>query len=364
MLLSRRRLVFTSTQMYFQCASDFELESFQAKEHPVSLWKSDYMAFPTGVVGDGRSAILKRLCEYYIRQLSFSEDIIDAFIGIINAFDRPQIVGGDPVGHVTATHFYGIPIIRPEYSPGIAQYTFIRGLGYVILSKGTPFSPQTDPTCMFPSWTWASIKATEASASVSEMYYYHSCEKDLINFQEQDVNVMLWDRHKGAVSLSSFANTVDVYTELQPWLDFATWARSYTVTQHETVDSFWRLKVQFDRNMAVHVLEDMAKFGMFLLCLSTRAPLWLRDGDLYVDARGLLVVGTGKETYRRVGAWHCRVKLETTNIPKEIQELVVLACASSLPSRTWRGRPLKSDRWRGTRRLAAAGWEQRTMRLV
>jgi len=318
--------------MYFQCTLKFELESLQTTlpmiVNHVAEYEPYYAAFPTSVVGDEYNGLIKRLCEYYKRHLSFSKDTIDAFVGIINAFDCPQIVGGKLVGHATATHFYGIPIIRPEYVPGIAQNTFLRGLLYFVGRDGTLMpSSQKESTCLFPSWTWASIKANEAMGSIIHMYYPIRHGQCLNTVPDQGVNVMLWDRHKGAVSLSSFANSMDVYTDLQPWLDITTWVRSYTGTLPDTAD----VRVNFDRDTAEHAVQDLAKSEIFLLCLYTEASLWHRDENLYLDATGLLVVGTGQETYRRVGAWHSRVGMEMRNIPEETQQLVVLTRATPPP---------------------------------
>ncbi|XP_014554498.1 hypothetical protein COCVIDRAFT_55448, partial [Bipolaris victoriae FI3] len=89
MLLSRRRLVFTKTQMYFQCRNAMCMESLNPDY-------TDYRRgsifpirrFPSGGIGKTVYDLLCRLEEYYRRELSFGIDSILAFDGVVNAFDE------------------------------------------------------------------------------------------------------------------------------------------------------------------------------------------------------------------------------------------------------------------------------------
>ncbi|EMD85443.1 hypothetical protein COCC4DRAFT_117630, partial [Bipolaris maydis ATCC 48331] len=89
MLLSRRRLVFTKTQMYLQCRKIYCMETL----HP-DFTASDtepfptYQCFPSQGIGQSIVDLSSRLEEYYQRELSFDTDSILAFDGIINAFDE------------------------------------------------------------------------------------------------------------------------------------------------------------------------------------------------------------------------------------------------------------------------------------
>lgn len=75
--------------MYFQCAVQHDVESLNGGLTS-ALFKADYRAFPHQSISHDYMAAYGlgyRLEEYYQRQLSFKSDIIDAFLGIFNAFD-------------------------------------------------------------------------------------------------------------------------------------------------------------------------------------------------------------------------------------------------------------------------------------
>lgn len=79
-LLSRRRLVFTGSQVYFQCRRDHRLEGLTLPSSIESTLKP--RAFPEIYIGLDAVAIYDRLQEYYKRHLSFDTDIPNAFSGI------------------------------------------------------------------------------------------------------------------------------------------------------------------------------------------------------------------------------------------------------------------------------------------
>ena len=106
LLLSRRRLVFTDSEMYFQFLESNCLESL----HPYFTAPRRRMyhlrVFPEGYVGR-HSELNHRLKEYFVRGISFKADTINAVVGIFNAFDALAKRGnhfGEPLLRNSSTY--------------------------------------------------------------------------------------------------------------------------------------------------------------------------------------------------------------------------------------------------------------------
>jgi hypothetical protein len=85
MLLSCRRLVYTESQVYFQCLEMPCLEGlsmeFTSTDRPSWL-----RCFPNRGIGTTVEELYNRLQEYYRLELSYQADILNGFAGIFNAF--------------------------------------------------------------------------------------------------------------------------------------------------------------------------------------------------------------------------------------------------------------------------------------
>ncbi|KAJ4988451.1 HET domain protein [Stagonosporopsis vannaccii] len=152
-LLSRRRLVFTDTQVYFQCLEQHFCESLSVPMGSISrsyqreaeILMQHTQAFPPQGVGTLPKHIYERLREYHLRQLSHDSDILYAFTGILHHFVRRK----KPTYHI-----WGLPFIRTisENGKDLVQDHFLLALlwlpGYDW--KGTKLTRRVD----FPSWSW------------------------------------------------------------------------------------------------------------------------------------------------------------------------------------------------------------------
>lgn len=79
-LLSARRLVFTDTQVYFQCKSAYMLEGWGKQQKELSRNSRLMLAAFPEISGISRaSGVYNRLEEYYRRELSYQSDILNAF---------------------------------------------------------------------------------------------------------------------------------------------------------------------------------------------------------------------------------------------------------------------------------------------
>ncbi|OAG12783.1 HET-domain-containing protein, partial [Paraphaeosphaeria sporulosa] len=148
-LLSRRRLVFTNQQIYFQCLEMHTCESittlFSSRPRPVWVdnpLSDDLQAFPWGVAtqpGD----ITERISTYVQRELSYESDSLNAFMGILNQFWKSD----EPLYHL-----WGLPFHTktPKTVPLETQ-----------LSNALLWTPTHDndnnllrKRQSFPSWSW------------------------------------------------------------------------------------------------------------------------------------------------------------------------------------------------------------------
>lgn len=175
-LLSTRRLIFTDSQIYFQCREMYTCESIgQMLSIKDSTWpkpRSTQMgrepfnftmeAFPP--TKNGRRKIYNIIAEYVRRDLSFDSDILNAFYGILHYYwfqeERPTY------------NAWGLPfptedwLFRPQTSS-----TFSRLFSTALFWVSNKDQPERRPG--FPSWTWAgwydlAPKQTDARFS---MYY-------------------------------------------------------------------------------------------------------------------------------------------------------------------------------------------------
>jgi hypothetical protein len=160
-LLAKRRLVFSASNVYFQCTAMHHDENNRkdlASLHINSLEHFADDSFHTGVfpgygIGKRVQDIVPVISQYLVRQFSYESDTLDAFLGILSTFERSKAL----VGHVG-----GLPV----FSPGTWRNTealsrldmFVYGLNWAISvyqHHGAIFR-RSD----FPSWTWTGWRRT------------------------------------------------------------------------------------------------------------------------------------------------------------------------------------------------------------
>lgn len=90
-LLSRRRVVFTETQTYLQCLTSLQINGPTDTDYSSDNCLANVRVFPNRRIGHGKLAFSDRTEEYYGRELSYHTDIINAFTGIIQAFQHRDI---------------------------------------------------------------------------------------------------------------------------------------------------------------------------------------------------------------------------------------------------------------------------------
>ena len=161
-LLARRKLIFTASQTYFQCHGMHCLESILAPLEELHIHKNIRMrdmveisrVFPVRGLGKNLDDLNNRLNEYLKRSLKFEIDILDAFRGVLAAFENKF---GRRIRSLC-----GIPLFIPDLL-GSELDALVLGLSWSTIAHGQEPKRRTG----FPSWTWAGWKIPEISFHIT-----------------------------------------------------------------------------------------------------------------------------------------------------------------------------------------------------
>jgi hypothetical protein len=219
MLLSRRRLVFTDSQMLFQCCSgEFqELSNITAPSDPTpnmrklafpKIGDEDFTygmraMFPENGIGESAQKIYLRIEEYTARNLSYPGDILNAFNGIFSAFDRSMQGFG--------SHFWGIPILSTHSGSERYQWTqsIVAGLTWYV------WKPCDRRPGLWPSWSWTSVMGNRV---------WFDAHRGAMSLELQNPLTCTFTRSNGAKeSISEYLQGKRDYTEYDRCIGFTTW---------------------------------------------------------------------------------------------------------------------------------------------
>ena len=228
MLLSRRRLVFTESQVFFECQSMCHYEHLKSISNATGPLKEGFRAFPRPDITHRVTQVYEQLEKYYKRELSFSVDIINACVGIFYAFghsSKPAVL--------SATHFYGIPIFFDNTHLNLPHMTFALGLTWIVYNKlelendierDNVFYPALLQSEHFPAWSWASFKAQHPSSGPGRLMFMNRPDLDEPKKYPEDVGAILFNdeirirvTHRSGVEmdLSTYISHPDDYTKFK-----------------------------------------------------------------------------------------------------------------------------------------------------
>lgn len=153
-LLSRRRLVFTEEQMYFECygmycceSINFSMEEMHRKDMQgfkrVFCEDNRVGMFPKGV-GSTSIEIVRRIEEYSRRSLGDPTDILKGMLGIFNAFERSRL---------GINHCSGIPILPSIPARGKPIEGWTPAMGF-FTGMFWDLEERAERRPGFPSWSW------------------------------------------------------------------------------------------------------------------------------------------------------------------------------------------------------------------
>jgi len=319
MILSRRRLVFTETQMYFQCNAVSRIEAqsphepvfFDLSSAPESL-REILVAFPSLAKKPAPHVLYSQLEEYYERRLSYEEDIIKAFLGIINAFDMRH-----GIDRIRATHIGGLPVFYNKRSLNFSlpspegeslmvltpKSTFLHSLMWYI-RPSTDITYDLTNTAYYPSWSFASVNAHLQPNRSRTL----RLEKHLRPFRDQE-DVHVWVKDIGGISVELdqyvWAWSQGLDRELMSTLFIKSWAVSYdedpySEGTHPILNFATRATFLWDNLVS----QSRPNGDMVLLYLGSHD--WDYKRVIYRLAKLLVVEKAGDLAWRRIGLLHSK----------------------------------------------------------
>lgn len=149
-LLSRRRLVFMRSQVYFQCREMHIGENWSFSLAQITIGKHDPMdelrMFAASGVGRRSREILDRINEYVCRKLTYSSDSLNAILGIFVAYET--LTPSEPVYHL-----WGLPMFAEEGADLVS--CMVSSLLWGPYGENSTPSGRLVRVDYMPSWTWA-----------------------------------------------------------------------------------------------------------------------------------------------------------------------------------------------------------------
>jgi hypothetical protein len=325
LVLSRRRLVFTRSQMYFQCNNMHRLENLPPR-HPASsspdpsmdagISHDNLIAFPNLNIGSTVQTIYRQIEEYYHRNLSFHEDIVKAVTGIINSFELGQ--GTD---RIRATQLFGLPIFYSQTSPTFClpsekkcsptvftpTSTFAHSLIWTISPPfDTEYSVVTDT--LFPSWSWASCK--NHYDPIYECNF--TWETSLVDFScEESLQVWINNESGRSLELDEYIKTWDQEDDrlLAPKISIKSWVVLWNTepyqnsSVHDDRALTWSFKMGDD--IMLDHSETPPSDSLAAIYLGSNQSLGRPNDREYKDAVLLVVEKVDDSTWRRIGVLRC-----------------------------------------------------------
>uniref|UniRef100_A0A8H7TPV5 Heterokaryon incompatibility domain-containing protein n=1 Tax=Bionectria ochroleuca TaxID=29856 RepID=A0A8H7TPV5_BIOOC len=173
-LLSRRRLVFTPSQIYFQCRT---LHCHETLSLPLQYAPGLNLGriFPDGGAGTRPEVLSKQIQTYLTKDFEFPEDRLKAFQGVLRHYSKI------PRG---MNNFLGLPLFNVD---DFAQEPVANRTSQLAVALGwTPErvspSPYLDPLILsheghYPSWTWLSWYPRPGHSQSNQTFRFNLVEE-------------------------------------------------------------------------------------------------------------------------------------------------------------------------------------------
>lgn len=154
-MLARRRLIFSQSCVYFQCALGHEHEQVrkildtERVTRRIELLPAimDKGVFPRYGSGQQAGDILPLISQYWARRFTYETDALDAFRGILSNYMGFKGLAG---------HVQGLPLFYPGHWQNTSELSQVEMLSYCLAWNcllGTYVTIRRREE--FPSWTWA-----------------------------------------------------------------------------------------------------------------------------------------------------------------------------------------------------------------
>jgi hypothetical protein len=217
-LLSRRRLVFTDQQVYYQCHCMYHTEAciarlpFQASHYDSTNGRG---MFPANGIGETPWEIIQHIEEYSHKSLTNYSDILNGILGILRAFETSI--------HAIR-HCWGVPIlsIPPDIMKsakrsgannlGAQAWGFVAGLSWTLLESSTRRPG-------FPSWSWTGWAGSVDWGTVGSFWSSTKLDPDIKLSIEllKDQKILDWDTYQQSYDELNSSLYLSHYIRISAW---------------------------------------------------------------------------------------------------------------------------------------------------
>jgi len=261
-LLSKRRLIFTEKHVYFECGGMACVETVTEPEDlmnaqvgatmkrekadgKITLLDTRHRLFSTEYlyqVNDEPWLIQHRIAEYTERSLTFEEDTLDAFLGVLRYFKNPKC----PISHV-----WGVPVLWSS-----AKWSNMEGFATGLCWIG--FFPTTQVIKRrigFPSWSWAGWQMPVSPRSYFYRYGFKVPYEINFSFETKDGKILPWSTYETAY-LAHEVPELSQYLHVEGWSLKCRLHASDHIPEHTNVSlrSYWSLTTEGSNTQIDHVV--------------------------------------------------------------------------------------------------------------
>lgn len=223
-LLSKRRLIFTEKQVYFECGGATFMETVAEPEELIfvqadaamkrethygnigTLLDTRHRLFPADYlsqISEDPWLIQHRMAEYTARSLTFESDTLNAFLGALRHFRNPEC---------SISHVWGVPVLWSS-AKWSAMEGFATGLCWISFF---PTSQVIERRFGFPSWSWTGWRMPISPRSYFYRYGFKTPYEIKIDFETERGKILDWAAFQTA-SQASEAPVLSRYLHIEGW---------------------------------------------------------------------------------------------------------------------------------------------------
>jgi hypothetical protein len=297
-LLARRRLVFTNSQVYFQCQEFHTCEGISAFFTTTrDMWMSYDDAlkpiakameiFPRLSVQSQRTPIEARIDEYLRRSLSYESDMLHAFLGVLRQAWHEKI---------PLYHFWGLPFYQPSTAAGSLDSEFLIALCWRPSDKRPSIR-----RFAFPSWTWVGWREL---VGIDQLSWRRPTEQGDVALQLSGV-VRFEDMVGTQTSIHDYISIVErcwnLYT-FQPHIHLTAWIAMVHIRRSREDMDFFSIAVASGHVLAGSTIPIVSSEDFTQGLLNSSKETWpalIIAGDDFMC--GLVLRPMKDGTYERLG---------------------------------------------------------------
>jgi hypothetical protein len=299
--LSRRCLIFTDSQIYFQCKTTHYVEGLGPgiEFNQINGLRAEFQVFQWLDLHGNTHDLYDRLIEYYDRKLSYREDIVKAFLGVLNAFEMNR--GSN---QVLATQLHGLPVFYSNKPTVVSpSTTFAISLSWRVAYDDKMRDAPAVKSHLFPSWSWASIKADRHPASAGILQFQLGYAKHILHQED----LQFWVTHNSGklMAMDYYIGHADdhSYEDVDPCIHIKGWAIPSCLDAVDTVNE----DTSITRTYNLSGFENGFVYLDYPKRQHSTDLVAIHIGTRIVGTHGLAIMlimeKTSNSTYQRVGMY-------------------------------------------------------------